>query len=148
MKILPCISTQLWFFFLRFWKKKSPIEFKILIVRFSSRSSGVEFGKVERCLVDQAKSIDRFLMATEQQDSRLCLASILEDFIKQRNIQVSVDVDSSSKNADETCTSPVLSFFSSFDFLKLGFVIDHRIWDASCLCLFAYDLVYFCHSRA
>ncbi|XP_013750877.1 kinesin-like protein KIN-14H [Brassica napus] len=41
-------------------------------------------------------------MATEQQDSRLCLASILEDFIKQRNIQVSVDVDSSSKNADET----------------------------------------------
>ncbi|KAL0651071.1 hypothetical protein Bca4012_093762 [Brassica carinata] len=51
-------------------------------------------------------------MATEQQDSRLCLASILEDFIKQRNIQVSVDVDSSSKNADETCTSPVLSFFA------------------------------------
>ncbi|KAL0797539.1 hypothetical protein Bca101_052713 [Brassica carinata] len=42
-------------------------------------------------------------MATEQQDSRLCLASILEDFIKQRNIRVSVDVDSSSKNADETC---------------------------------------------
>ncbi|RID52223.1 hypothetical protein BRARA_H02839 [Brassica rapa] len=41
-------------------------------------------------------------MATEEQDSRLCLASILEDFIKQRNIQVSVDVDSSSKNADET----------------------------------------------
>ncbi|CAF2260452.1 unnamed protein product [Brassica napus] len=41
-------------------------------------------------------------MATEQQDSRLCLASILDDFIKQRNIQVSVDVDSSSKNADET----------------------------------------------
>ncbi|CAH8357907.1 unnamed protein product [Eruca vesicaria subsp. sativa] len=42
-------------------------------------------------------------MATEQQDSRLCLASILEDFIKERNIQVSVDVvDSSSKNADET----------------------------------------------
>ncbi|XP_033133656.1 kinesin-like protein KIN-14H isoform X1 [Brassica rapa] len=44
-------------------------------------------------------------MATEQQDSRLCLASILDDFIKQRNIQVSVDVDSSSKNADETCVA-------------------------------------------
>ncbi|KAJ0235945.1 Kinesin-like protein KIN-14H [Hirschfeldia incana] len=42
-------------------------------------------------------------MATEQQDSRLCLASILEDFIKQRNIPLSVAVDSSSKNADETC---------------------------------------------
>ncbi|CAA7053253.1 unnamed protein product [Microthlaspi erraticum] len=41
-------------------------------------------------------------MATEQQDSRLCLASILEDFLKQRNVQVSVGVDSSSKNADET----------------------------------------------
>ncbi|KAF8107986.1 hypothetical protein N665_0115s0001, partial [Sinapis alba] len=41
-------------------------------------------------------------MAMEEQDSRLCLASILEDFIKQRNIQVSVGVDSSSKNADET----------------------------------------------
>uniref|UniRef100_A0A1J3GQ14 Kinesin-4 n=3 Tax=Noccaea caerulescens TaxID=107243 RepID=A0A1J3GQ14_NOCCA len=41
-------------------------------------------------------------MATEQQDSRLCLASILEDFLKQRNVQVSAGVDSSSKNADET----------------------------------------------
>ncbi|XP_010489762.1 PREDICTED: kinesin-like protein KIN-14G [Camelina sativa] len=43
-------------------------------------------------------------MATEQQDSRLCLASILEDFLKQRNVRVSsVGVDSStSTNADET----------------------------------------------
>ncbi|AEE28407.1 P-loop nucleoside triphosphate hydrolases superfamily protein with CH (Calponin Homology) domain-containing protein [Arabidopsis thaliana] len=42
-------------------------------------------------------------MATEQQDSQLCLATILEDFLKQRNIQVSVGVDSSSlKKADET----------------------------------------------
>lgn len=57
-------------------------------------------------------------MATEEQDSRLCLASILEDFIKQRNIQVSVDVDSSSKNADETSTSPVLSFLVHLIFLN------------------------------
>ncbi|KAL1195370.1 Kinesin-like protein KIN-14H [Cardamine amara subsp. amara] len=41
-------------------------------------------------------------MATEQQDSQLSLASILEDFIKQRNIRVSDGVDSSSKKADET----------------------------------------------
>ncbi|CAH2038502.1 unnamed protein product [Thlaspi arvense] len=41
-------------------------------------------------------------MATEQQDSRLCLASILEDFLKQQNLRVSVGVDSSSKHADET----------------------------------------------
>ncbi|EOA37528.1 hypothetical protein CARUB_v10011730mg [Capsella rubella] len=42
-------------------------------------------------------------MATEQQeDSRLCLASILEDFLRQRNVRVSVGVDSSPKNADET----------------------------------------------
>ncbi|WZZ79857.1 hypothetical protein YC2023_100429 [Brassica napus] len=86
----------------RIHKLPQPQPQPLRLNQFSSRSSGVEFGKVERCLVDQAKSIDRFLMATEQQDSRLCLASILEDFIKQRNIQVSVDVDSSSKNADET----------------------------------------------
>ncbi|KFK43213.1 hypothetical protein AALP_AA1G095200 [Arabis alpina] len=43
-------------------------------------------------------------MATmEEQDSGLCLASILEDFVKQRNIRVSFDVDSSSKKTDETC---------------------------------------------
>ncbi|ESQ35954.1 hypothetical protein EUTSA_v10006679mg [Eutrema salsugineum] len=41
-------------------------------------------------------------MATEQHDSRLCLASILEDFLKQRNLRVSVGVDSCSKHADET----------------------------------------------
>ncbi|KAL9855828.1 Kinesin-like protein KIN-14H [Arabidopsis thaliana] len=42
-------------------------------------------------------------MATEQQDSQLCLATILEDFLKQRNIQVSVGVDSSSlKKGNET----------------------------------------------
>ncbi|CAL9214260.1 unnamed protein product [Arabidopsis halleri] len=39
-------------------------------------------------------------MATEQQDSQLCLASILEDFLKQRNIRVGAD--SSWKKADET----------------------------------------------
>ncbi|KAG7653629.1 Calponin homology domain [Arabidopsis suecica] len=39
-------------------------------------------------------------MATEQQDSQLSLASILEDFLKQRNIRVGAD--SSSKKADET----------------------------------------------
>ncbi|VVA90582.1 unnamed protein product [Arabis nemorensis] len=42
------------------------------------------------------------MATTEEQDSRLCLASILEDFAKQRNIRVSFDVDSSSKKADET----------------------------------------------
>lgn len=93
--------------------------------------------------MDQAKSIDRFVsfshMATEQQDSRLCLASILEDFLKQRNVQAGVGVDSSSKNADETCmffNSSVFSFlvhfqseFSDCEFLRLGIVMDTRFCD-------------------
>ncbi|CAN8294841.1 unnamed protein product [Cochlearia groenlandica] len=41
-------------------------------------------------------------MATEEQGSRLCLASILEDFLQRRNVRVSDCVDSISKQADET----------------------------------------------
>lgn len=116
ISFLVYLYTQLWFFFGSILEKKSLIEFQVLDCEILSK---LKFGKLERYLVDQAKSIDCFLMAMEEQDSRLCLASILEDFIKQRNIQVSVGVDSSSKNADETCTSPVLSsLFGSFNVMK------------------------------
>ncbi|CAD5312179.1 unnamed protein product [Arabidopsis thaliana] len=60
-------------------------------------------------------------MATEQQDSQLCLATILEDFLKQRNIQVSVGVDSSSlKKGNETCTFLNIPLFFLFLFVLFG----------------------------
>ncbi|XP_010528917.1 PREDICTED: kinesin-like protein KIN-14G [Tarenaya hassleriana] len=40
-------------------------------------------------------------MATEQQASRFCLASVLEDFLKQSNVRPSIGVDSSSRKVDE-----------------------------------------------
>jgi len=72
-------------------------------------------------LLIKLRALNRFLsMATEQQDSQLCLATILEDFLKQRNIQVSVGVDSSSlKKADETCTFVNIPLFFLFLFVLL-----------------------------